>query len=194
MKLERIDGHTLDLDLITGNTVIDLGCRGFLFAKLMKEFGCNVISVDAAPDVFVNVPEGIQTINKAISTKKEKVIIYNTLGESGYTSNIKKYHNKDGVEIETITLDEISPNKEYDVLKIDIEGSEYSLLSDENFKPLPKQITVEFHEHNLKQLHDDNINNVLTNLNKWYDLVYTMKNNYTPTGYYQYIDCLFIRR
>lgn len=192
MNFKRIDGHTLDLDLITGSTVIDLGCRGFLFATHMRDIGCNVVCVDADPNVFQNIPTGIQTHNKAISCRKGKVVIYNSLGEGGYTSDIKTYTG--GVEVDTILLEEIEPDCEYDVLKIDIEGAEYSLLENPYFKPKAKQITVEFHEHNLKDLHDLKLQNVLNNLNRWYDLVYTMKDNYTPTGLYEYIDCLFVRR
>lgn len=186
MNLKRIDGHTLNMDLLSGDVVIDLGCRNFYFAKQMLSFGSKLICVDAASDVFINAPKEIIKYNKAISTKKEKTFIYNELGESGYVSSVKQCEAK-GHEIETITLKEIY-TKEYDVLKIDIEGSEYDLLSDPLFVPLPKQITVEFHEHSLKELHDKKINEVLDNLSSWYNLIFTLEHEYP------YIDTLFIRK
>ena len=37
MNLQRIDGHTIDLDLLTNSgTIVDLGCRGFVFANYFK--------------------------------------------------------------------------------------------------------------------------------------------------------------
>lgn len=194
--LERIEGHTIDTSLLTNGLVIDLGCRDFRFAQEMSKRGCDVISVDADPSVFVTKPSNIKCVNKAISINKNKTImIYNKLGEGGYTSEVKKYKTSQGVLIDTITLTELIPgDNDYDVLKIDIEGTEYLLLSDPNFKPLPKQISVEFHEHSLKEIHDKKIDSVMNNLNRWYNLIYTMKDNYSNGILYEYIDTLFVRR
>jgi FkbM family methyltransferase len=190
MNLQRIDGHTIDLDLLTNSgTIVDLGCRGFVFANYFKNLGYSVIAVDADPLVFNTVPSDIVCINKAICTERKEVKIYNTLTESGYTSDVRLYHNDGGVTVECVPLQEIEPNKDYELLKIDIEGGEYPILSHNLFKPRARQITVEFHEHNLKELHDTYFKSVVDNLSKWYDLVYIMENNQ-----YKYIDCLFIRR
>lgn len=190
MNLKRIDGHTIDLDLLTNSgTVVDLGCRGFVFANYFKNLGYSVIAVDADPLVFNTAPSDIVCINKAICAEHKQVKIYNSLTESGFTSDVRLYHNDTGVIVECIPLQEIEPNEDYDLLKIDIEGGEYAILSHNSFKPNARQISVEFHEHNLKELHDIHFKSVLGNLSKWYDLIYIMENNH-----YKYIDCLFVRR
>lgn len=189
MNLQKIDGHTIDFDLLQPGTILDLGCRGFTFANYFNNLGYNVIAVDADPLVFVNAPANIVCLNKAICTEHKQVTIYNTLTESGYTSDVRKYHNDKGVVVDCIPLQEIEPQQEYELLKVDIEGAEYGLFSHSKFKPYAKQLSVEFHEHNLPELHKQKFELVMKNLCNWYELVYIMKENE-----YQYIDTLFIRK
>lgn len=188
MKLGRIHSHTIDASLLKNKgEIIDLGCRGFEFAMYFKSLGYNLICVDADPNVFLNYPDGITVINKAVYSERGKTRIIPALTESAYISDVKTFDT--GIEIEKCILSDIQPAHDYDILKIDIEGSEYEILSDKNFIPYAKQITVEFHEHTHKELHDRKISDVLNNLKQWYDLVYIMDENE-----YKYIDTLFIRR
>lgn len=185
--IKRIEGHTVDLSLIRGKKVIDLGCRDFKFAEYFKNIGCDVLAFDADKDVFKNPPYGISWFNKAVTTYFGTTIYYK-LGECGYTNDIKEHNPDEAVSVECVSYLSIA-NEDYDILKMDIEGAEYAILSDPNFKPYPKQITVEFHEHCFKQLHDEMFNKCVDNLNQWYDLVYIMEDNE-----FKLIDTLFIRK
>lgn len=187
MELKRIDGHTIDISLLTKSAVIDLGCRGFSFAKELHGKGSYVLAFDADDEVFVNVPIGISAYNKAVTTYNGTTVFYK-MGEAGFTIDVKEYHTNQANIVECVSLESILPSR-YDILKMDIEGGEYAILSDPNFKSLPKQISVEFHEHTHTELHRKEFPKVLANLNRWYDLVYIMEENQ-----FKYIDTLFIRR
>lgn len=186
--MKKIEGHTVELSLLTQGTVLDLGCRDFNFSKEMVKAGCCVCAYDADSSIKLQeLNDKIYFTNAAVGIKNCKTKIYYELGEGAYTSEIKNYDGK-YFEIEMINYNEII-NRPYDLLKIDIEGGEYDILSSINFQPFPKQITVEFHEHNLPELHSKMFHTVLNNLKKWYELVYFFKENK-----HQYIDTLFIRR
>jgi len=196
MKLSKIDGHTIALDLLTKGKVIDLGCRNFQFAKAMSDMGHQVFAFDADPSIFCGAEDMIiettpiiYASNKAVGIRNGTTTIF-TMGEGSFTSEVNPtYGNKtESFEVELIDYKEIT-NREYDVLKIDIEGGEYEILSDPNFLPLPKQITVEFHEHTHKELHDKMFEACLKNLNKHYELMYIFEDNE-----FKYMDCLFVRR
>lgn len=186
-NFNTIHGHTVDVSLLTGGNVIDLGCRGFEFSNQLASLGCKVFAFDADKEVFndFNGDDKIITFNKAVATSNG-IVKYAQLGECGFTNDIKEFTPNEQVEVECVDYNSLV-SKEYDLLKLDIEGGEYKILSDERFKPYPKQISVEFHHHAFPGLHDEMYLKVLNHLNKWYDLAYFDKN-------FPLMDCLFIRR
>ena len=151
--LKRIHGHTVDTNLLYYNIVIDLGCRDFLFSKEMVDLGCCVCAYDADKTVLEKLPPGVEFKNYAVGVKSGMTKIYYELTEGAFTSDVKEF-NGNYYEIETISYKDIV-NQDYDILKIDIEGGEYAILSDPTFIPYPKQITVEFHEHSLLEIHNN---------------------------------------
>ncbi|OHB92414.1 MAG: hypothetical protein A2Z57_12090 [Planctomycetes bacterium RIFCSPHIGHO2_12_39_6] len=193
--MKTIDGHTIDETLLTGGVVIDIGCRGFAFEKEFEK--CQVYSIDADESAVpykyrYNLQTRKAIFNLAI-TPNDGTTTYYKLGESGYTKDIKEFTPEEGIIVESMKLNtfyeiNILPFEEVDILKLDIEGGEYSILADPNFRPLPKQITVEFHDHVFPELHKEMYPKVLSNLKDLgYDLVYQRPD--APL-----MDCLFIRR
>lgn len=59
-------------------------------------------------------------------------------------------------------------HKNVDILKLDVEGSEMLILSDDDFQPIPRQISVEFHMHCHINLHEKYYDKVMANLLKYY--------------------------
>jgi hypothetical protein len=88
-------------------------------------------------------------------------------------------------ECVAVTMEQLyqQTGKNIDLMKLDCEGGEYHILADPNFEPIPKQITVEFHRHICPEIHDKYIVQVLANLAKYYDCVFSNEQ-----------DSLFIRR
>lgn len=144
--------------------VIDLGaCRGEFIDELNKQYKIKkAILVEANPTNFKNLikNENYTLYNRLVSDKKNEITKFYEDPKSPYNGS-NKFNYFDGIEhnINTITLEEIieENNLDYiDILKIDIEGSEYDVIpsiSEEILSKI-KQITIEFHDfidNNLKE-------------------------------------------
>lgn len=92
-------------------------------------------------------------------------------------------------KVQAITLKDIYEEigTDIDLLKLDIEGSEYEILA--NLEPIPKQVTVEFHQHCHEILHNKWIDKVISHMDKNYEIKL-----FSDIPRYPYMDCLFIRK
>lgn len=193
-----IDDHTFDEKLLTGGWVIDAGCRGWNFSKTLylDPYGNNVYSIDIEDLSEQSVYYSIFKQAALTATPGQTDAYYFGNG----TGNFIKGVNQEPVslpdrpvKVETvpcITLQDIynEIGTDIDLLKLDIEGSEYEILA--NIEPIPKQITVEFHEHVHDHLHKKYIEQVMDHLCKHYHCTLHIKD--WPR--YHYMDCLFIRK
>jgi FkbM family methyltransferase len=136
--------------------VIDLGaCKGEFISELSKQYKIKkAVLVEANPNNFklLGNDENYILYNNIINNKNDDTqIFYEDINSPYNGSNVFNYFNGIRHEIKTITLDEIliQNNIDYvDILKIDIEGSEYDVLpsiSNEIYDKI-RQITVEFHD------------------------------------------------
>lgn len=201
-----IDEHTFDETLIKSGWVIDAGCRGWNFTnevrsilwnrwKPMVSLCNNIYAVDI--ENFTNVLEGIKFNQAALTATPGQTEAY-YFGNG--TGNFIKGVNQEPqnlpdrpVKVETvpcITLQDIynEIGTDIDLLKLDIEGSEYEILA--NIEPIPRQITVEMHEHCHPDLHKKYIEPVMDHLCKYYHCTLHIRD--WPR--YHYMDCLFIRK
>jgi FkbM family methyltransferase len=156
--MERIiKEHTFFDDLLKDEiVVVDLGaCKGEFINELENFFKIKkAILVEANPTNFNKLPvkDNYTLYNKAVSKNNGDIISFYEDLNSPYNGS-KVFNYFDGFEhkIETITLDRLMEenNIDYiDILKIDVEGSEYEILlsiSDECYSKI-RQITVEFHD------------------------------------------------
>lgn len=124
-------------------TVIDIGTQIGTFAVTVSKKASKVYCYEPMPDNFGVLKRNIkvnkldnkfEAFNLAVSDKKKKLKIYvnpiNTGGHSAFEKTGKF------VEVQTTTLKSIFDDnkiKKCDLLKIDVEGSEYDVLY-----PLPK--------------------------------------------------------
>lgn len=156
--MERvIKEHTFFDDLLNEEiVVVDLGaCRGEFINELENVFKIKkAILVEANPTNFksLNPKENYVLYNKAVSEISNQDITFYEDTKSPYNgSKIFNYFNGVEHKIKTISLEDLmfENNIDYiDILKIDIEGSEYEVManiSDECYSKI-KQITVEFHD------------------------------------------------
>lgn len=153
--ISSIYEHSIDLDLLTpGGWVMDFGCGvDFNFSKKMLELGMNVIGIDPNPKI-VNVPDGIiyermalvsdESINNVvldIYNDTDAASIIKTINDVGFVSKTGS------ISVEATTINKLMLKyniDKLDVLKLDIEGGEYSVLL--NLEPISKQISIEFHD------------------------------------------------
>ena len=163
-----IGGHTIDETLLTDGAIIDVGCRDFSFASHFK--GKEVYAIDVDPEVFINPPEGINCMNIGIADKSGDAGFYKN-GEGTCLKEIDPDQNHPFIPCKTMTMDELYKitGTNIDVLKLDCEGAEYMILG-ESFKPIPKQISVEFHYHCVPKMHEQHIDSIMERLTKDYDV------------------------
>lgn len=206
MRTVTIDQHTFCPDLLTETGwLIDVGCRGFNFSNWMienapryyyKDYNFNVYAIDIE---HFEKPQNV-TIFKQAALTNYKGSVEGYFYGNGTGNFIKGINGKPGSTedrpvryetVPTITLKDIYAEigKDIDLLKLDIEGSEYMVL-DQSFEPIPKQITVECHEHCHRELHDK----------YWPEIFERLCKDYHASLYisewpqYKFMDCLFIRK
>lgn len=189
MNIQTIAEHSVDLDLLSGGICIDAGCRGFQFSEAMRDKGCQVWAYDLEG---MQAPQGIYFQQCAIMPDDGIYHYTNTKDPQA------KYISDTGIEVPGIELNYLMREWQrhgidIDVLKLDIEGSEYIILSNPLFAPIPKQISVEFHMHCHRTLHDQYYDKCMENLLKYYIPVQHELTQAHGAGY-NYWDSLFIRR
>jgi len=187
--LKTIAEHTIDTDLLDGGLCIDVGCRGFQFSEALRDLGCKVLAFDLEE---MEAPEGITFYKKAIFTGEPNTLYYTDTADQQ-----AKYISETGISIGSIGLaflyEGLTNKNDVDVLKLDCEGSEYHILSDPDFQPIPKQISVEFHMHVHKDLHDKYFDRCIAQLKRDYVTVKMELTEAHGAGL-NYWDCLFIKK
>lgn len=163
MSIKTVSEHLVDTSLLNKGVCIDVGCRDFSFSQCMRDLGLYVIAVDIEN---MMPPPGIHFFKYAVWHKDGENLFYND------TNDVQAKHISDkGVPIKAHSLEwfyKLVNGREIDILKLDCESSEYFILSDENFLPIPKQISVEFHLHCHKELHEKYYEKCMENLKKYY--------------------------
>jgi hypothetical protein len=185
--IQCIAEHTVDTSLLNGGVCIDVGCLGFDFSNAMHDFGCEVYAFDIQD---LKAPDWIRFSQSAISVVS---------GTAWYDINNDKQAtniiNGGEISVKQISLNSIYEMIEepINILKLDCEGAEYLILSDIHFKPIPQQISVEFHEHCQKDLHDLLFDKCIENLLKYYNPI--KMDRYAAHGAgFNYWDCLFVKK
>lgn len=186
-----IDGHTFDETLLTKNGwIIDAGARGNAFFEYTKESKNPYFGIDIED---FELPWIRQAALTNYSGQTEAYFFGNGTGNFIKGINETPGNTEDRpCETKTvpcITLQDIynEIGTDIDLLKLDIEGAEYQIL--ENFEPIPKQVTVEFHQHCHEKLHNTYINSVLERMCKYYHM-----HLFNCDPRYLFMDCLFIRK
>jgi FkbM family methyltransferase len=161
METIIIKEHTLIKDLIKDKnlTIIDLGaCIGEFSSKINDLFLVKKsILVEANPTNFNKLPKNKNFIclnkvvytesNNKIKFKEDLASPYNGSIVLNYFSNTAKEHIIDTICLKKL-IEIMNVDDKIDILKIDIEGSEYIILETVSDDILLKfnQITVEFHD------------------------------------------------
>lgn len=186
--IECIAEHSVETSLLNGGYCIDVGCLGFEFSKAMRDRGLKVYAFDLDE---MRAPDGIIYIKAVVNKDWGWTSVNKTPDRQGWHIT----GNSSGELIEIISLNRIYDfcGGNVDVLKLDCEGAEYSIFGDSKFKPTPKQISIEFHEHCHSKLHQKHYDKCLDNLLKYYVPVQHELSERHGAGS-NYWDSLFIRK
>ncbi len=126
--------------------------------QLIKKYNCEVFGFDFTPKSIKwiqnnSISEKFHFKTFGIGTKTGKTTFFFPKNSELVSGSVIKHNNinpESGVEVEIKTLEDIMANlnhKKVDILKMDIEGSEYEVLENIlNSKVEIGQILVEFHD------------------------------------------------
>lgn len=145
--------HTIEETIIDENGyILDLGCVNFGFTLEMKKLCNNIICVDPNPKIK-KAPEGIIYERAAIShdssDQMTEFFIYSDNQGCSLLNPEKDWCRLIGkIEVPLLTIKDVMEKyniKQFELIKFDIEGSEYSILSDIDWT-ISKQYSIEFHD------------------------------------------------
>lgn len=157
MPLWELEGHTILSHLLSQESVVvDLGANlGRFSHSVISRFGCDCYAVEANPALCQRIVPNprLHVINAAVSERAGTQPLYlshnseaSSLFSEGATAGFAGV-----IEVEAVTLQDIlqiTRQPRIDLLKVDIEGAEISVLEscpDAILQAIP-QITVEFHD------------------------------------------------
>lgn len=190
MKLTTIGEHTFCPDLLTGGIAIDIGCLGFEFSNGLKQLGCEVHAFDLED---LEAPAGIYFARAAITHEDKQIFVVNKPDRQAW-----HVADKGLIPINSISLNKLygffeHAQRSIDIVKIDAEGSEYQILSDPNFRAVPRMFSIEFHMHCHMDLHSKYYVKCIHNLLQHYQPVQHQLSVAHGSGL-NYWDSLFIRK
>lgn len=155
-SIRRVRGHTIWTTVLDSETsVVDAGAhRGEFSGELARRYGCRCLLIEANPDLAaaLPVPGGSKVIHAALAaTDGIATFHFSENPEAGGITGSSLATEHPGCEVSMRSLASILgevPSGRVDLLKLDIEGSEFTLLeetSDDVLRGIA-QITVEFHD------------------------------------------------
>lgn len=142
--------HTYEETLLPEKAnILDLGCRGFLFARHMQSLGHKVVCVDLDSDVEFMGGTEYGTITAAVIADNSAAIMvpYEKTKDPQATKVTPGKITGNWAQTTTVSkLTRLYGLKMWDLIKIDIEGSEYEVIMSLT-EPPAKQLSIEFHLH-----------------------------------------------
>lgn len=147
--------HNLD-KFPDGGLLIDLGANVGVFSiVLSKLLGFNAIAVEPMRNTFnclqdnikVNGARNVKPLKLAIGNYGDKVDLFQNPINSGSSSKFQFLDNFPSETVRCETLDSlIEPYESIDLLKVDIEGSEYEMIPAFKAWHKIKNLTIELHQ------------------------------------------------
>lgn len=146
------DGHSYDESLLTpGGWALDVGARGFKFADRMAAMGLNVIAMEPDRSVRYEGPHNVRCLNTALvgnPLMESSMYAVWSDGSGNQLAETRPIHATEYYEVPCITLAKLMAAEsidQFDIVKLDCEGSEYDILWRWP-RHVAVQISVEWHD------------------------------------------------
>jgi hypothetical protein len=166
-NLLTVDNHSFREDFLTGGPVLDAGSRGLRLSKWFVARGHSpVIALDAGEDEHA---DGV--------TFHRKALVHSKLAGANVslvkTDDLEaRYISPAWGDVYAISIPILMHDYhiiQWDLIKLNIEGSEYDIL-DEIEGAISKQIVFSFHEHTDRARGREECDRIIAKLSKWYDV------------------------
>ena len=152
--MDCISGHTFFPKFIHADSVVvDLGANKGAFSRSMSEiYGCTCFAIEPNPECFGELAgwSRVKPFNLAIADREGTTSFF-VAANSEASSFTQTGANDQEIQVSTVRLDDFARREglnQIDLLKIDIEGAEVSLLDSlsDAFLTGIGQIAIEFHD------------------------------------------------
>lgn len=152
IEKEIFEQNIYHVSVNTNDVVLDVGAEVGYFSLYAASKGANVIAFEPDPR-NIRVFNANMALNPDLSDKVE-LIPHVVFSYDGYidfhcsdnfsNNSVYAYDHHPTTRMKCITLDDYLP---CDILKIDVEGSEYDILTDHVLSGIKKELALEFHLH-----------------------------------------------
>ena len=168
--IEVIDNHSVRIDLLQKGPVLDAGCRSFRFAQWFYARGHQVVALDPSPEILEmasidgDSKNSFQFFRRGLVANEQSTyrLVMTDDPEARYLSHDK------GESVKTAEVDALGFDH-WDVVKLNIEGSEYEILANW-LGPIANQLVVSFHEHTPQGQGEAKIAEIIKHLSQWYEV------------------------
>jgi hypothetical protein len=182
--IEVVSEHSVDLSLLPDSaTILDCGCRGFGFTNYFRSKGHRVLAIDIDKldgdylRVGIGHANGKAAVSEHLDPQARKLTPYDP--------------SKESVDVYTLTNLERIYGQKFDLIKLDVEGEEQSILRTASH-PIAKQVSVEFHAHCTSET-KETIDDLLSWLGRWYTIYNKVWESRHGAGF-NYWDILLIAK
>lgn len=157
VDIQVITEHSVAMNLLPEKAkILDVGCRGFQFAKELARLGHQVYTIDPDPSVlgehivaYTIYPEMLHRHWRVAIAAENGLCGLKYSSDPQATTISRAYVPLAGFDIPTYTLSRFSEEVKipfWDLIKMDIEGTEYEVIMSMD-KPYCKQLSWEAHLH-----------------------------------------------
>ena len=202
MRTRIIDERTVATDLLTsGGWALDVGARGYVFAREMARLGLRVVAVDPEPPPAGFAIEGVTVVEAGIVGVGHAGRATFASWDNGEPDCLVGYGGPvpDRArlrEVATVDVRQLMGRfdvRQWDVVKMNCEGAEFDVLQTWP-GPIAKQIAVSFHDHTgANPGGEETYRALLGHLAKWYDVERHVWEDRYSAGF-SFWDSLFVLR
>jgi len=179
------DGEYGTINSFVGKTVMDIGANIGAFSRYAIARGAkSVIAFEPDPDNYkmlllntVNVPVACNNLAVVADEDPEELELYIASGKNKGQHTLRKTRGRKTVKVKTVKLSPLLDCIRPDILKVDVEGYEHKLFS-EDLLFWPDELVMEIHLHKpeFEKASLTTVNNIkkFGNYNKWVGLLKVM--------------------
>lgn len=166
MIKDCLKNYNLDNVNYKNKVCLDLGANIGGFTKIaLEKKAKKVISIECDSRNYNKMIESfkdehkVEILHAAISNKNGKIKIYKNNSQKSHcsVSTLPKLRFKENEEVESINIDDILLKHKPDIIKVDIEGSEYEIM-DSLIKYYPEVLFIELHSGQVKEYLEPTLN------------------------------------